>query len=245
MLSNPLINAGKLRVLEHSSAALSGDDRPVVIFGNLRSASLAWYCLIHDSPWHVAGFTVDEAYLASSHFEGLPLVPFETLEAFYPPSDYRLLIPMGYQHINGVRREHFEGAKQRGYTFVNYVSSRASVWPDLQIGENVLIYEHAIIQPFARIGSNCIIRSGAHISHHCEIADHAFIAAEVAMGGEGYVGEQAFVGVGAVLRDRIRIAERSFIGAGAVVVKDTLVDGVYVGNPARKVDKTAFEASEI
>lgn len=228
---------------EFPSVMESGDDRPVVIFGSLRSASLAWYCLQHDSPWTVAGFTVDEAYLNSAHFEGLPLVPFETLEDHYPPDDYRLLIPMGYQHINGVRRSRFERAKARGYAFVSYVSSRASVWPDLKIGENVLIYEHAIIQPFARIGDNCIIRSGAHISHHCEVADHAFVAAEVAMGGEGYVGEQAFVGVGAVLRDRIRIAERSFIGAGAVVVQDTQPDGVYVGNPARKASKTALAAS--
>lgn len=220
-----------------------GDDRPVVIFGNLRSASLAWYCLIHDSPWRVAAFTVDQAYISSAQFEGLPLVPFETLAAVYPPEDYRLLIPMGYQRINGVRRERYEIAKGLGYVFVSYVSSRASIWPDLHVGENVLIYEHAIIQPFARIGDNCIIRSGAHISHHCEVESHAFVAAEVAMGGEGYIGEQAFVGVGAVLRDRIHIAERSFIGAGAVVVKDTLADGVYVGNPAQRTNKTAIEAS--
>ena len=230
-------------MLEAMLVTESNDDRPVVIFGNLRSASLAWYCLLHDSAYKIAGFTVDAAYIASPQFEGLPLVPFESLEVHYPPADYRLLIPMGYQHINGIRRSRYEQAKQRGYTFANYVSSRASVWPDLKIGENVLIYEHAIIQPFARIGDNCIIRSGAHISHHCEVANHAFVAAEVAMGGEGYVGEQAFVGVGAVLRDRIRIAERTFIGAGAVVVQDTLADGVYVGNPARKASKTALEAS--
>ena len=231
-------------MLEHSSVANSNDDRPIVIFGNLRSASLAWFCLLHDSDYKVAGFTVDAAYIASAQFEGLPLVPFETLGAHYPPQHYRLLIPMGYQHINGIRRARYEQGKQRGYTFASYVSSRASVWPDLKIGDNVLIYEHAIIQPFARIGNNCIIRSGAHISHHCEVADHAFVAAEVAMGGEGYVGEQAFVGVGAVLRDRIRIAKRTFIGAGAVVVQDTQADGVYVGNPARKTSKTALEASE-
>jgi sugar O-acyltransferase (sialic acid O-acetyltransferase NeuD family) len=224
-------------------SAIIDDKRPVVVFGNMRSASLAWYCLLHDSPFKVAGFTVDAAYIASTHFEGLPLVPFETLEAYYPPADYRLLIPMGYQRINGVRRARYEQAKHRGYTFVNYISSRASVWPDLAIGDNVLIYEHAIIQPFARIGSNCIIRSGAHISHHCQIADHAFVAAEVAMGGEGIVGEQAFVGVGAVLRDRIRIGERSFIGAGAVVVQDTQPDCVYVGNPARAGNKSSLEAS--
>lgn len=219
------------------------DDRPVVIFGNEMSASLAWYCLAHDSPYRVAAFAVDQAYLKSDRFEGLPLVAFETLEAAYPPAGYRLLIPMGYQRINGIRRARYEDAKRRGYDFVSYVSSRASVWPDLQVGENVLIYEHAIIQPFATIGDNCIIRSGAHISHHCRISSHAFVAAEVAMGGAGHIGEQAFVGVGAVLRDRIHIAERSFVGAGAVVVQPTEADGVYVGNPAKKIGKTALEAS--
>ena len=230
-------------MFENSLQAASNDDRPVVIFGNQLSASLAWYCLLHDSTYKVAGFTVDAAYIASPQFEGLPLMPFEALEANYPPGDYRLLIPMGYQQINGVRRARYEQARQRGYTFANYVSSRASVWPDLTIGDNVLIYEHAIIQPFARIGNNCIIRSGAHISHHCEIADHTFVAAEVAMGGECSVSEQAFLGVGAVLRHRLRVAERSFIGAGAVMTQDTLADGVYVGNPARKTHQTALEAS--
>lgn len=230
-------------MVKQASLTESNDDRPIVIFGNLLSASLAWYCLVHDSAYKVAGFTVDSAYIASTQFEGLPLVPFEALEAHYPPGDYRLLIPMGYQQINGFRRLRYEQARQRGYAFANYVSSRASVWPDLDIGENVLIYEHAIIQPFVRIGNNCIIRSGAHISHHCEIASHAFVAAEAAMGGECQVGEQAFLGVGTVLRHRIRIAERSFIGAGAVVVRDTLADGVYVGNPARKTHQTSFEAS--
>lgn len=226
-----------------SMHARSEDDRPVLVFGNLLSASLAWYCLAHDSPFKVAGFTVDQAYMRDTQYEGLPLVPFETLEHSHPASDYRLIIPMGYHRINGVRRARFEAARARGYTLVSYVSSRASVWPDLQVGANVLIYEHAIIQPFARIGDNCIIRSGAHISHHCRVEDHAFVAAEVAMGGEGTVGEQSFVGVGAVLRDRIRIAARCFVGAGAVVVQDTESDGVYVGNPARRAQRTALEAS--
>ncbi len=225
------------------NASTVRDDRPLVIFGNKLSASLAWYCIVHDSPWQVAAFTVDAAYVGDGHHEGLPLLPFETLEAHFKPADCRLLIPMGYQQINGVRRARYEAAKARGYAFASYVSSRASVWPDLVVGDNVLIYEHAIVQPFARIGSNCIIRSGAHISHHCQVADHAFVAAEVAMGGEAFVGEQAFVGVGAVLRDRVQIAPRSFVGAGAVVVADTEADGVYVGNPARKLAKTALQVS--
>ena len=223
------------------SAAMKGDDRPVVIFGTLRSAALARYCLAQDTSLRVVAFTVDAAYAKGPEHEGLPLVPFEALESRYRPGDCRLLIPMGYQGLNGVRRARYESAKARGYGFASYVSSRASVWPDLVVGDNVLIYEHAIVQPFCRVGSNCIIRSGAHVSHHCEVGDHAFVAAEAAMGGGTSIGEQAFIGLAAVLRDDIRIAPRSFVGAGAVVVADTEPDGAYLGNPARRLDKTALE----
>jgi len=230
-------------MVEQSNSNCTDDQRPVIIFGNELSASLAWYCLVHDSPCQVAAFTVDQAFLTSPRYNGLPVVAFESLEDYYPPTNFRLIIPMGYQQINGLRRARFEEAKRRGYEYINYISSRASVWDDLVIGENVLIYEHAIIQPFSKIGDNCIIRSGAHISHHCTIEDHAFIAAEVAMGGKVYIGEQSFIGVGATLRDGIKIGSKSFVGAGAVVMKDTKEGAVYIGNPARRTGKTVFEAS--
>jgi sugar O-acyltransferase (sialic acid O-acetyltransferase NeuD family) len=217
------------------------DDRPVVIFGTMRSASLARFCLEHDSPMRVAAFTVDRAWAGSQQHEGLPLVPFEDLEARFSPGDCRLLIPMGYQRMNGVRRERYEQAVRRGYGFASYVSSRASVWPGLAVGDNVLVYEHAIVQPFCRIGNNCVVRSGANLGHHSEIGDHAFIAAEAAIGGAVRVGEQAFVGLGAILRDQIAIGARSFIGAGAVAIADAEADAAYVGNPARKLERSALE----
>lgn len=213
----------------------------VVIFGDRRFAQLAHFCLVHDSPWKVVGFTVDAAWRKSGTFEGLPLVDFESLESAFPPGEVKLLIPAGFQQLNGLRRARYESAKARGYGFASYVSSRASVWPGLAMGENCLVYEHAIVQPFCSLGDNVTVRSGAHLSHHCRIDSHAFISVEVAMAGGVHVGEQAFIGVGAVLKDDLKIAPRSFIGAGAVVVRDTEEGAAYVGNPARRMDKPAAE----
>ena len=219
------------------------ESNEVLLFGADTFASLAWYCLANDSPYKVVGFTVDRAFLGADSHHGLPVLPFDEVAARFPPERVRLLIPLGYHAINGLRRDRFEQARALGYRFVTYVSSRASTWPDLRVGANCLIYEQAIIQPFARLGDNVIIRSGAHISHHCEVADHAFIAAGATLGGNVRIGAQAFVGLGAVLRDGLQIAERSFIGAGAVVVGDTEAGCVYVGNPARKIERSALEAS--
>ncbi|KYC29012.1 Transferase hexapeptide repeat [Sterolibacterium denitrificans] len=208
-------------------------------------SSLAWYCLSHDSPYQVAAFTVDRNYMGNGGtHEGLPVVPFEELAQRYPPDSFGVLLPLGYHAINGLRRDRFLQTLDMGYEVASYLSSRASVWPDLVIGRNCLVYEGAVIQPFAVIGDNVLIRSNAHVSHHCRIEDHAFIAAGAVLGGGVTVGKQAFVGLGAVIRDGLVIAERSFIGAGAVVVADTEPDAVYVGNPARKIGRNSLEVTK-
>lgn len=217
--------------------------RDIVIFGAARFSSLAWYCVGKDSPYRPVAFCVDAAYITSRVHEGLPVVPFETLERTHPPDSVGILIALGYLQINGLRKARFEQAKARGYRAITYVSSHSTVWPDLLIGENSMVYEGAIVQPFSSIGCNAIIRSGVHLAHHCRIEDHAFVAAGATLGGSVTIGEQAFVGLGAVIRDGICLAPRSFVGAGAVVVKDTEADGAYVGNPARKTNKTALEVT--
>ena len=211
--------------------------KPVVLFGADRFASLAWYCLSCDSDYEPVAFTVDSEFLRAGTHEGLPVVPFDSLVDQYPPDQVSLLIPLGYRNINGIRRDRFQKSLDKGYKLINYVSSRASVWDDLKTGRNLLIYEGAIIQPFVSIGDNVIIRSAAHISHHCVIKDHVFVAAGVTLGGGVRIGEQSFIGVGAVVRDNINISPRCFIGAGSVLVSDTEPDGVYLGNPARRIDK--------
>ena len=219
-------------------------DLPVIIFGNNKFASLAAYYLAKDTRRRVAGFTVDRAYLCNSHHEGLPVVPFEELESFYPPKDYELLISVGFSAINRIRRERFIQSKKRGYRFANYISSRASIWPDLQIGENCMIFEHSIVQPFVSIGDNVIIRCGASIGHHNTIASHSFIASQANLGGNINLGEQVFIGLGAVLKDGITIAPRTLVGAGSVLISNTESDKVYVGNPARYlINSSSSEAS--
>jgi sugar O-acyltransferase (sialic acid O-acetyltransferase NeuD family) len=215
----------------------------IVIFGTNTLSSLSWFCLTNDSPWKVDAFTVDKGFLTKSIHEGLPVVPFEDLLNIYPPSTTKLLIPLGYTRINGLRMERFQQATERGYELISYISTRASIWPNQCFGRNCLVYEHAIIQPFSTIGDNVIIRSGAHVSHHCVIGNHSFISAEATFGGNVTVGERCFFGLGAVIRDGLNIAERSFIGAGAVVIADTESDGVYIGNPARRIAKSSLQVT--
>lgn len=206
----------------------------VVLFGIGHLTSLAWYCLTHDSDHDVVGFTADRDYCDVSTLHELPVVPFDELEREYPPGENCLLIPIGYLDQNRLRARRYQEGKERGYDFVTYISSRASVWPDLTIGENCMIYENTVVQPFARIGNNVIIRSSVHISHHVTIDDHCFIAASASFAGDVSVGPYCTVGTNATVRDRVTLAERNTVGAGAIILRDTKPGGVYSSPPAKR-----------
>jgi sugar O-acyltransferase (sialic acid O-acetyltransferase NeuD family) len=207
----------------------------VVIFGADKFASLAWYCLTHDSPHDVVGFTVNEAYLKSATHHDLPVIPFERLEETFAPGEHSMLVHLGGVDANRLRTARYGEAKEKGYDFITYVSSRAETWPDLTIGTNCAVYEGTVIQPFAKIGDDVIIRSSVHVSHHGRIEDHCFIAAGVCLGGGVTIRERTFVGLNATIRDGVTIAPGCVIAAGAVVSKDTEPDGLYGGVPAKRM----------
>jgi sugar O-acyltransferase (sialic acid O-acetyltransferase NeuD family) len=222
---------------------MNANQPPVVIFGCRSLASLLWHCMKYDAGREVAAFTVDVLPQGGTTHEGLPLVPFGEIADRYPPHEYEMLIPIDYSEINGLRRTRCDLAIQLGYHLTSYVSSCAVVPGDVIISDNCMLFEQAILQPFARLGKNTIIRAGANIGHHSVVGDHCFISSGVVTGGKVQIGEQCYIGLGAILRDNIRIAQRCLIGAGAVVIADTEPDGVYVGNPARRLEKTSMEAT--
>lgn len=213
----------------------------IIIFGTGRLSSLACYVITNDSHYRVMGFTVDEKYKFAPLHEGLPVVSFEKILDYYQCDDVSVLIPVGFTNINGFRMERYNQAKAAGFSLISYISSRALTWADLQCGDNCMVYENSVIQPYSVLGDNVIVRSSVHISHHCTIGNHSFLAAGVILGGNVKVGDRCVLGLGSIVRDNLNIADRSFIGAGAVVTKDTESDCVYVGNPARKIDKKPAE----
>ena len=111
----------------------------VVIFGASAGARLIYSFLANDSRYHVAGFTVDRDYLKEQEMCKLPVVPFEEIEAIYPPGEYKMLVAVLAHRINKTRQEKYLQAKAKGYQFITYISPKATIWPGLTIGENCFI----------------------------------------------------------------------------------------------------------
>lgn len=202
--------------------------KPIIVFGTGEMAQIAHFYLTHDSNYEVVAFSVDIAYLSTTEFCQLPVVPFEDVKTLYPPENFDMLVCIGYTQVNKARAKKFKEAKAKGYKLISYVSSKATIWPDLSIGENCFILEDSTIQAFVKIGNNVTLWSGSHIGHHSEIGDNCFITPHVVIAGGVKVGDNCFIGINATIRDHVSIAKNCVIAAGALIVKDTKESGVYL-----------------
>ncbi|HBC05142.1 MAG: sugar O-acyltransferase [Aequorivita sp.] len=214
----------------------------VIIFGLMDLAELAHYYLTEDSEHEVVAFTVHKKYRTVENFKGLPVVDFETIKEKFPNTVYHLFAPMIGTNMNRLREEIYNEGNQKGYKFISYISSKATVFNN-KIGDNCFILEDNTIQPFTSIGNNVILWSGNHIGHHSEIKDHVFFTSHVVMSGHCIIEPNCFLGVNSTLRDGCHVAKGTLLAMGASLTKlETEEWGIYMGNPAKIVEgKKSFE----
>lgn len=211
--------------------------QPIVIFGTGQIAEIAHFYLTHDSNYDVVAFTVDGDYISNNLFCDLPVVAFEEIETLYPSQNFQMFVALSYAKVNQFRTEKYNAAKSKGYSLISYISSKATTWSDISIGENCFVLEDNTIQPFVKIGNNVTLWSGNHVGHHTTIEDNCFISSHVVISGGVEVGKNCFIGVNATIRDHIKIGEKCVIGAGTLLLCDAEPEGVYMG--------TATERSKI
>ncbi|CAG5079704.1 acetyltransferase [Parvicella tangerina] len=214
----------------------------VVIFGILDTAELAHWYLTNDSEHEVVAFTVHEEYKKEDSFQGLPLIAFEKLQEEYSPGEYFLFAPMTGKNMNRLREKVYLEGKEKGYRYISYVSSKATVCGN-EIGENCFILEDNTLQPFTKVGNNVVMWSGNHIGHHGEIKDHVFFTSHVVMSGHCTIESYCFFGVNATIRDYSHLKQGTLLAMGASLTKaETEEWGVYLGNPAKKMEgKKSFD----
>lgn len=107
---------------------------------------------------------------------------------------------------------------------------------ELEVGENVVIWENAtihravypwdktVIGPHARIGANSHIDHGAKLGAFCEVCAGAVVS------GRTEAGERAYIGPGAVLSNRLNIGAGARVSLGGVATRDVPAGQTVSGN---------------
>jgi sugar O-acyltransferase (sialic acid O-acetyltransferase NeuD family) len=221
--------------------------RKLVIIGDSAFAEVAYECFTHDSPYEVVAFAVESAYLTRTSLFGLPVLPFEQLAQHFPPGTVDIYAALVYTQLNRLRTRLYQAAKAMGYAAASYVSSRASVWRNAQLGEHCFVFEDNTIQPFVKIGDNVVLWSGNHVGHHSTIGDNCFVASHVVISGFCTIGRNCFLGVNATLANNLAIGEDNWIGPAVCITASTEPDRIYKGvqpEPARVAARRFFKVRE-
>jgi sugar O-acyltransferase (sialic acid O-acetyltransferase NeuD family) len=200
----------------------------LVIFGAGKIAEVVQALLSDDPDYSVAGFTCDREFMIGSEKQGLPVVPFEEVESVFPPGSFAMLVAIGYQDVNTVRAARCEQARAKGYRLISWVSPRAHVPKGCVIGANCIVMDGASLQPQARLGDDVFVWNGAVVGHHATIGDHCWLASNCTISSTVVAEPFCFFGVNAAIGHGITIGARNIIGATTVITRSTEPDGVYI-----------------
>jgi len=210
----------------------------IIIFGAGQFAEVMTAYIQQDTQDKIIAYTVDKAYCKTNQFMGLPLVPWEEIEKFYPPDKVQILGPISYRNANKFRMERFLEGKERGYSFYTFIHPAAYIYSK-KIGENVIILEGNTIQPFAEIGNNCILWSHNHVGHHSIIQDHVFLCGRVTIGGNTIVEEGLFLGGATAIGDNVTIGAWSILSRFTATTKSIPKDSILLSEKNRLLKNAA------
>lgn len=209
----------------------------IIIIGNGSFAKLVYYYLTEYSAKEVCAFSVDNEYIQEKRLEldgkEIPVVPFESLNEFYPATDFDIILGIGYSQMNDVRKKMFFTCKAKGYNIASFIHPTCVIAKNVILGEGNIILENSIIQPFVKIGNGNLLWHNVKISHDDKIGDFNMFAQNASLSGFVNVGQNCFFGNSSVVLDRKNIADYTLVGAGAIVKHDTKPYDVIV--PAKSV----------
>ena len=201
--------------------------KDLIIIGAGETALLAYEYFTYDTNYSVIAFSVEQAFIEQDSLYDLPVIALENLQEQYPKESFELFVAISSGKLNRNRTDMYLKLKAMGYRFASYISSKAFVWRNVEIGENCFILEDNTLQAFVSIGDNVTLWSGNHIGHRTVVSDHCFISSHCVISGFCKIGKSCFLGVNCTLEDHVNIAEDNFIGAGALIQKESEAQSIY------------------
>jgi len=128
------------------------------------------------------------------------------------PSDYDLVLAIGYKHLQA-RFALFERLRAKGFYFPPLIHPGARMSPHVSVGEGTLIMSGADVDSFTDIGNACVLWPRTVVSHDNRIGPNTFISPAATLCGFVTVGPGSFIGANSTIVDGTTLAEGSFVKA--------------------------------
>lgn len=212
----------------------------IIFAGSAVTARILYGYLQTDARYRAIGCVVDDAYADNSSVP-LPVIGISAVTGKYPPQSTRVIMALGYDQVNAVRKSMFERLRNLGYAIESYVHPKALWYSQNAPGEGCVIMPGALIEPGASVGMDTFIWGNVVVAHDAEVGDHCWLAAGAVISGMAKVEERCFVGVNATIANKMVCGAASIIGGAAFISKNIRPDSVFLARSAEPFRCTATE----
>lgn len=207
---------------------------PIVLFGNGKIAEVLLFYFQNHSNYEVVACTVDSEFVKEQIWQDLPLISFDEIEKKYSPESHKMFVALGYQDLNGLRKQKYYEAKDKGYELISYVHPDSGLPEDCKFGDNCFIMQNSLIHPHVKLGKNVFVWSGAMIGHHSKIGDHCWITSCAKLASDVFIGNNSFVGINATISENVNIGRNCLLGANSFITKCTDENEVYLEERSKR-----------
>lgn len=157
------------------------------------------------------------------------------LDEIYSRGILKAAMGVGQVVVSLKRFEIIQKIKEIGFSFPIILSKDAIVNDAVSIEEGSQVFDGVVINSGTTIGTFSVINTNSTIEHDCIIGNFCHIASSAVLSGGVEIGSLSMIGSNAVVIQNKKICTNCMIGAGSVVTQNLTEEGVYVGNPARKI----------
>lgn len=152
--------------------------------------------------------------------------------------DREMHVSIGIGNPNVINKVRSRLSRNDNLIFPNIIHPRATIDRDrVMFGEGNIVCAGTIFTTDIVVGSFNIFNLSCTIGHDVVIGDCNVFNPTTNISGGVRISNEVLIGTGSQILQYLSICNESVIGAGAVVAKDIDEPGIYVGIPARKLNK--------
>lgn len=190
--------------------------------------------------WHLLGFLDDSPALHGTLIGGMPVLG--PIDLVHEHPDAQVVITAGRPDNYVSRRLLSRRLGLDDARYATIVHPTATIGATCQVAAGSVLLAHADLTADVVLGCHVAVMPQVVLPHDVRIDEFATLASGVRVGGACHVAEGAYIGSGACLRERITVGPWAMIGMGSVVTRDVPGERLWLGNPARDVDRAPLPA---
>lgn len=150
----------------------------------------------------------------------------------YNETDVEFVIAIGN---NSIREQLQNTLIEHKCSMATIIHPFTSISEDVIIGRGTVIFAGVVINPSTLIGEGCILNTSCSVDHDGSIGNYVHLSPGARLAGEVSIGNRTWIATNATVINSVHITKDSVIGANSLVLEEISIEGVYVGNPIRRI----------